>query len=347
MICPKCSLEFNDAETDTCPACHHQTGNSMYLDASVKIDDNSIIVDENIAAPPDRPATPGNAQAPDMPIDAVYKKIIDSNSSAAAAAAVKAPGHAAPPPSPHQERRKAPRQTFKEPTSENKPAAATGAKSLAISVCIGAILLMSVIGAGIYYLKYNASDTAPAQIGSKPLILPAPAAPAPAYKIPPEATPLNSVKTEANRPLEAAQPTPQPAVPAPEKAPEAIADAARQEIKTEHAQEPDTDIKTQQREAFQASQAKPGSTPPARENMQPGSYILLCGSFKSKQTAQNTAEKLKQQHYPAVMEEADLGAKGVWYRIKVGGFSSKDATEKTRLEIKRKFNIDALASTKK
>jgi len=343
MLCPQCNFEFNEAETDTCPACHHQPGSSMYLDASVKINDDSIIVDEHISQAPGRPNAPGDPSKPGMPLNAVFKKIIDSKAPPAGAAGAKAPAHSAPPLNQQQERRKAARKAFEELPPKKTPAAGGGAKSLVISVSIGAVLLVSVIGAGIYYLKYKAPDNAPAHIGSKTLILPAPAAPAPTYKTPPEEKPVGAVDTAAEKPPEDVQPA---APAAPEKAPGPAADTARQEMQTGTPHPPGADA--QERSAGQAdARSQPAAAPPTKESAPAGRYVLLCGSFKSRLSALSTAEKLKQQQFPAVMEEADLGARGVWYRIKVGGFSSKDGAEKTRSEIKRKLNIDALVSTKK
>jgi cell division septation protein DedD len=74
--------------------------------------------------------------------------------------------------------------------------------------------------------------------------------------------------------------------------------------------------------------------------------MLLCGSFQNKDKALNLAEKIKSKGYPAFVEKADLGPKGVWYRIKIAGIS-KDAAEKTRDELKIKLKIDAIIAQRK
>ncbi len=301
MLCPQCNCTFDEAVTDTCPKCQLRAGTSMYLDGAVKIDDNSIIVDEHGAEA--GPAPQGR------------------------------------PPYPHKERRRRPRPTAEVQSKKKRPAG--GAKSLAVSVSLGALLLAGSIGAGLYYLKYRIPQNAAEHIAPRPLVLPSPAAPEPTYKDPEKVQPPDTVAAEAEEPgQENQQEGPEeqalepPETPA-ETPPAPAATPAVTESKAPAAA-------SRKAEAKPAVASKPAPAPSARDAMRSGSYHLLCGSFKSRQKALAATAKLKRSRYPAFVERADLGARGIWYRIKVGGFSSRQEAARARDAIKTNLNFEAL-----
>jgi cell division protein FtsN len=63
-----------------------------------------------------------------------------------------------------------------------------------------------------------------------------------------------------------------------------------------------------------------------------GGYVLQIGSYKSHDEAEASWKIYKAKHALAAshgdsVKQVDLGAKGTWYRLRIGGFESKDAAE--------------------
>lgn len=56
-----------------------------------------------------------------------------------------------------------------------------------------------------------------------------------------------------------------------------------------------------------------------------GGYAIQVGAFQSKADAESFKKKLNGQGYPAFVVTADLGAKGTWYRVRVGPFDKSGA----------------------
>jgi cell division septation protein DedD len=62
-----------------------------------------------------------------------------------------------------------------------------------------------------------------------------------------------------------------------------------------------------------------------------GSYIVQVAAVKQRDGADGLCDSMKKKGYAAFVQAADLGAKGVWYRIYAGPFSSKaDADQAVR-----------------
>jgi cell division protein FtsN len=61
-----------------------------------------------------------------------------------------------------------------------------------------------------------------------------------------------------------------------------------------------------------------------------GTYVLQIGAYKSQGEADAAWTAYKARHsallagYSPNVAQADLGDKGVWYRLRIAGFSSKD-----------------------
>ncbi|MGE4543487.1 MAG: SPOR domain-containing protein [Pedobacter sp.] len=58
-----------------------------------------------------------------------------------------------------------------------------------------------------------------------------------------------------------------------------------------------------------------------------GSYIIQVASVQKIDGAQDLSGRLSKSGYPAFVEKTDLGSKGVWYRVYVGPFASKNAAD--------------------
>lgn len=75
------------------------------------------------------------------------------------------------------------------------------------------------------------------------------------------------------------------------------------------------------------AQAKPVAAPPAAD----GAYVLQIGSFKSEAEANASWVLFKAKHsglvgsYASNVQSVDLGAKGTWYRLRIGSFGDKSA----------------------
>lgn len=55
-----------------------------------------------------------------------------------------------------------------------------------------------------------------------------------------------------------------------------------------------------------------------------GKFVIQIGSFQDQKKADAVAESLKKKGYAPVVEAKDLGSKGIWYRVSIGGFETKD-----------------------
>jgi len=75
---------------------------------------------------------------------------------------------------------------------------------------------------------------------------------------------------------------------------------------------------------------QPGSAPTASAPAQSGSYVLQIGAYKSDADAHAAWNSYKARHaallagYTPDVQRADLGAKGIWYRLRIAGFARKD-----------------------
>lgn len=58
-----------------------------------------------------------------------------------------------------------------------------------------------------------------------------------------------------------------------------------------------------------------------------GSYIIQVASVQKVDGAEDLSGRLSKSGYPAFVEKTDLGSKGVWYRVYVGPFASKNAAD--------------------
>lgn len=83
-----------------------------------------------------------------------------------------------------------------------------------------------------------------------------------------------------------------------------------------------------------AAPAKPATAPPRPLNTASaapaGSIVLQIGAYKSRADADTAWTIYKSKHaallagYSPNIEQADLGDKGTWYRLRIAGFSSRD-----------------------
>lgn len=59
-----------------------------------------------------------------------------------------------------------------------------------------------------------------------------------------------------------------------------------------------------------------------------GSHAVQIGSFNSAGDAVALKKKMTDKGYPAFVVEADLGKKGLWYRVRIGPYAGSDSAKK-------------------
>jgi len=85
----------------------------------------------------------------------------------------------------------------------------------------------------------------------------------------------------------------------------------------------------------------PKDIPPADKN---GSFSVQVGSFSSVADAGRLKKSVIAKGYSAFIVEADLGAKGIWYRVRLGPYADADVAKKVMLIADKKDNIKGFVS---
>jgi len=67
---------------------------------------------------------------------------------------------------------------------------------------------------------------------------------------------------------------------------------------------------------------------PARTDNDRQHYVLQVASMKDAAAAAAMVEDLKKQGYPAYRESIEIPEKGLWYRVRIGGYPDRAAVEK-------------------
>lgn len=77
----------------------------------------------------------------------------------------------------------------------------------------------------------------------------------------------------------------------------------------------------------------PSSSPTA------GKYQVQLYAFRSQATAEKEAKKLVQTYPDVFVMKADLGASGIWYRVRCCSTDSQEQAAKIKAEIEKKYKI--------
>ncbi len=85
------------------------------------------------------------------------------------------------------------------------------------------------------------------------------------------------------------------------------------------------------------------ATPPA-ETSPDGAFTLQLSAFQDRAEADRFAAGLRDKGYAPFIVEADLKAKGTWYRVRMGRFPTKDAAGRYLADFKRETSIDAIVT---
>jgi len=83
-----------------------------------------------------------------------------------------------------------------------------------------------------------------------------------------------------------------------------------------------------------------------RPSASPGGkkYTIQVGAFKTKKEAEGLIQNIKKTGYSAYISKADLAKKGVWYRVRVGRFSSSAEAKKKLLTLNIKTGLKSFVA---
>jgi cell division septation protein DedD len=84
------------------------------------------------------------------------------------------------------------------------------------------------------------------------------------------------------------------------------------------------------------------AAPVAASPVAPGGYLVQAAAFPRREDARALQTKLAQKGYAAFTEEAQLGAKGVWYRVYVGPYATAGSADAAVARLKAEEKLAAL-----
>lgn len=73
-----------------------------------------------------------------------------------------------------------------------------------------------------------------------------------------------------------------------------------------------------------------------------GSFVVQIASFRNGEDAKSLASRLKQYKLSPFIETADLGDKGLWYRVLAGPYNRREGAETAAALLKEKERLSAL-----
>lgn len=162
---------------------------------------------------------------------------------------------------------------------------------------------------------------------------PAPATEEPAQAAPPPrpaAAPIARASPEPAPPKPAARPAPRPAAAVEDD--EAPSGPAVVKVAVVPAPPPPAVIARPREDEVHLT------PPPARL----GAYTVQIGAAQEKREAQRLEQKARSAGLKPYVVEAHLGAKGTWFRVRVGAFENKDVANRYRQDVERELRLQAV-----
>ncbi len=90
---------------------------------------------------------------------------------------------------------------------------------------------------------------------------------------------------------------------------------------------------------------RPPSPPPVSSSGGPGNFTVQVASFKERGEAEVLAGKLAKKGYDAFVIRVDLGRRrGVWHRVRIGRYETKEQAREQMKTIKKAEKIDAFVA---
>ena len=83
---------------------------------------------------------------------------------------------------------------------------------------------------------------------------------------------------------------------------------------------------------------------PPQQVVPKDAFAIQVYSFKDKNRADMALEKLRQKGYKAYIMISDLGARGLWYRVRVGTFPNEQEAQKALESITNDFKSGIIVS---
>lgn len=96
---------------------------------------------------------------------------------------------------------------------------------------------------------------------------------------------------------------------------------------------------TEERPAPVAEQAPEAGTSALPAATADGSHVIQIGAFQTAADAIALKQQMLDKEYPAYVMEADLGDKGLWYRVRLGPYADADKAEIVRRWIEEKDQL--------
>jgi cell division septation protein DedD len=72
-----------------------------------------------------------------------------------------------------------------------------------------------------------------------------------------------------------------------------------------------------------------------------GAYVVQVAATRDQAEAQRLVDKLKGKGFAATSERADLGAKGIWFRVTTGPYGDQATAESAAAQLKQQ-NLSAI-----
>ncbi len=144
------------------------------------------------------------------------------------------------------------------------------------------------------------------------------------------------------RPEQIQQPAqePAPAVEAPQETPPPVAEAS---VGTPGRREPSSESEGTVMGEAQDNKQVPADTGVIRvKSAENARYSVQIGSYPSAGEAKHVVERWKGKGYPAYLMIADIPDRGRWYRVRIGGFESRDEAARYLKDFSSKEGVEAL-----
>jgi len=111
-------------------------------------------------------------------------------------------------------------------------------------------------------------------------------------------------------------------------------------------EKPTKAVQAKPKPAVKKTEVKPVAATPKRATVPTvsaeGSFVVQIASFRTGEDARRLAARLKLYKLSTFIETADLGEKGVWYRVLAGPYNSREGADTVAALLKKKERLSAL-----
>jgi cell division septation protein DedD len=74
----------------------------------------------------------------------------------------------------------------------------------------------------------------------------------------------------------------------------------------------------------------------------PGEFTVQVGAYQDREEAEGLARKLRAAGFRPFLVEVDIPAKGIWFRVRVGRFTDREAADRYRKDLERELQTAAV-----